>query len=180
MIAHAMGGRRTFNSGAGLEKGDGRVPHSMKVVDGAVFEQTDVALRLESKTTNKGSYFLKGTEWEKLWSAAMGQGEVPVFVVRLTDRYNHHLRLVALPTGYATALLHGPVRCEANQSPSSKGFGISEKVWAEAVAETRVADQLGGENHVPHTQFFVQGQRKHHLTLLTWEWFKYLRAEVEG
>lgn len=63
-----LGGRSVPASGAGLEKGDGRV-HGR--------------FRIETKCPPTGSYRLTFEDWEKVRDAAVRANEVPVFHIKL-------------------------------------------------------------------------------------------------
>lgn len=67
MGAAAVGGRRTFNSGAGDEKADARAVGRF---------------RIESKSTSKISFNLTRTMYEDLWRVAKSAGEIPLFMIQ--------------------------------------------------------------------------------------------------
>jgi len=76
-----MGGRNTFNSGAGDEKGDGRVVGEW---------------RMENKDTDSLGYRITVDTWDKLATPAVQAGERPVLHLKLTRRNGRPLRLVIL------------------------------------------------------------------------------------
>jgi hypothetical protein len=65
-----LGGRATRASGAGLEKGDGRVRGKF---------------RTETKCPPTGRYRITYREWEKIWNAAVSGGEVALMHLKLFD-----------------------------------------------------------------------------------------------
>jgi hypothetical protein len=69
-FATALGGRRTWNSGAGPVKGDGRVPGKY---------------RFESKCPPTEQYRLTLSEWAIIKRAADEAHEVPLFHIKLGD-----------------------------------------------------------------------------------------------
>lgn len=82
-VASELGGRRTFNSGAGDEKGDAEVPHRVTQTGGRLEDVTKMAFRIESKTTANPVYRLYQTDWLKLVQAAATNGQLPVFHIQL-------------------------------------------------------------------------------------------------
>lgn len=85
-MAADLGGHRTFNSGAGDEKGDAVVPHRVTQTGGSLREVTKLALRIESKTTEAASYTFHVLDWIKLVDAALANGELPVFHIQVLTR----------------------------------------------------------------------------------------------
>ncbi len=87
-IATSLGGRLTFNSGAGDEKGDSRVAQRFSVEGGQRVETVPIPMRIENKTTTRSLYRLHVRDWWKLRVAAGKAGENPLFHARTscTDR----------------------------------------------------------------------------------------------
>ena len=79
--ARIMGGRKTPNSGAGDEKGDGRAMGRW---------------RSENKETEKLSISIKADVWEKLHAAAVTDGERPVLFLKLMNRSGRPIRLAVI------------------------------------------------------------------------------------
>jgi hypothetical protein len=158
-LARTLGGRRTFNSGAGDEKGDGRVAHTYQIVDGAPFERSEDAFRIESKTTASEGYRLAAVEWEKLQSAALRQSETPVFVIRLGTATGPMLRLAVVPTRYATGLLKVTPHYEAR---ATKGHRLTSNRW----------NQVTATPGTPHLRLLLEGtSRQHDLVVISWAYF---------
>jgi hypothetical protein len=130
LLARRLGGRRTFNSGAGDEKGDGRVMGRF---------------RIESKYTNSPSYRLTGKEFYKLWYEATMAGEEPVFVVRLPIPGTlSTYRLVAIQKSYAKEIFPardgvGPLVQYVMSKRGAKSFSLSVAAWhtAESISCAR-------------------------------------------
>ncbi len=177
-LASALGGRRTFNSGAGDEKGDARVHQTYQVVDGSPQETSEFAFRIESKTTEKVSgYRLNVKDWKKLRDAALGAGETPVFVVRMPRFLRGHLRLAVVPVSFANALLSVDKQTVSHMG-KKRSFKLSEKVWNLCTSELpRTAEQ-----DVPHIRISIgDGSKDYDLVVLEWEWFTHLtNCEEEG
>jgi hypothetical protein len=103
--AAALGGRRTFLSGAGDEKGDGVVPHGMKIEDGVLSETTLFAFRIEQKTTRSDSYTLNSQDWEKILVPAEKAGQAPLFVMEIgIGTVTDYAKFVAIRTNLFTEL----------------------------------------------------------------------------
>jgi hypothetical protein len=83
-LATELGGRKTFASGAGDEKADGRVAQKFRKVDGGMATTVRFPLRIESKMTSRTAYNLNVDDWEKLQGAADRAGEHPVFHIHLS------------------------------------------------------------------------------------------------
>lgn len=81
-LAADLGGRRIFLSGAGFTKADVRRGALFAVVDGAVTQRAQLALRIEAKATQYESYTLRCIDWYDLIRAAERAGEHPVFAIR--------------------------------------------------------------------------------------------------
>lgn len=180
-VAKTLGGRRTFLSGAGNEKGDGVVPHTYQIEDGIPIEQEEWAFRIENKMTEKTGYRLKGNDWAKHLAAARRAGETPLFVVRLgTYLRRKALRLCVLPCLEANRLLS--VRIDVLQC--GKSYKISEREWNHAV-DTTEAYINGDKGLVPHIRFNITGQRagrpaeEYDLVVMDFEWFKHLTGVGE-
>lgn len=174
-IAGALGGHTTYNSGAGDEKGDGRVPHSMYVIDGDIFERTNWAFRIENKQTGKSWYRMSTADWSKLHRAARAHDEIPLFVVRLTAAVARaHLRLVVVPANYLNEMM----KLDALPPTSSRtlGYRLTERRWQEAVEQSP---------ELPHIRVeLVETRRnrpdfRHDLVVLEWRWFLMLIENAE-
>lgn len=80
-VAARLGGRRVPLSGAGVEKGDGRVPGMY---------------RIENKTTERSHYSLTAMNWHKIHKAARFAGEEPLFHVRMKSSVFGYVEVVVL------------------------------------------------------------------------------------
>lgn len=76
-----LGGRRTALSGAGMVKGDGRVP---RAAEGSPEAQTGICgYRVESKATAKEFFRLTGQDWADIAASSASAHEEPIFHIRL-------------------------------------------------------------------------------------------------
>ncbi len=124
-VIESLGGRRTFNSGAGDEKADGRVRPSYD----AAGRTSAVAIRMENKTTSTAAYRLRGVDWHDLWVAAVGAGEIPVFHIQLCT-FTAPLDLVVIPIAWGSELLGVKTKCSSYQST----YGVSLQSWSDRVS----------------------------------------------
>lgn len=84
-VAVELGGRKTFASGSGDEKGDGRVPQQFTKTAGGIVPLRKYPLRIENKTTANHSYTLHADTWFTLKRAAVRAGEFPLMHLTLCD-----------------------------------------------------------------------------------------------
>lgn len=82
-VATELGGRRVPLSGAGAEKGDGRVAQKFARTSEGITETVALTLRIENKLTGKTSYTLSYDDWDKLYWSAMRVGENALFHIEL-------------------------------------------------------------------------------------------------
>ena len=117
-VAKDLGGKKVFNSGAGFEKSDVRVPGK---------------LRSEVKHTSKNSYTFKIQDWIDLLLAALSYGEYPIFVIDIQG-----LRKLAVVTKrFAKETLEfGNVDTYEDQYTAKRSFSITPKRWNRAEALT--------------------------------------------
>ena len=142
-FAAEIGGRRTFNSGAGLEKGDARVSKAYKNVGGMIVE-TKPGFRIENKTTISNAYRLSATDWATLRGNAMRAGEEPVFHIRLNLACSDEFDLVVVTRAFYESLYgEGAARTDFAVD-GARGFRISEARWARAVEELGEHPHLRG------------------------------------
>lgn len=83
-VAAELGGRRVALSGAGAEKGDGRVAQRYTKTAAGIEERVLLPMRIENKLTSKSSYTLSAEDWDKLDRSARACGEHPLFHVELS------------------------------------------------------------------------------------------------
>lgn len=160
----SLGGRRTFNSGAGDEKGDGRVAQRYAEVDGAVAATNIWTIRMESKTTSAKSYRLRAADFHDLWVAAMAAAEIPVFHIQLCTM-TAPLDLAVIQSGLGDELFGVKTSCDRYQST----YGVSLTSWADI---SRVGfDSFGLEVRLPH------GVKRYDLVLCG---FHKLRHAIQG
>jgi hypothetical protein len=167
-VAQALGGRRTFNSGAGSEKGDGRVTPTYQTVDGLP-QEVGPSFRIENKITSKPYYVLTAADWEKLVKAAAPLGETPLFTMRLTGTLGIPLRLVALELGYAQSLFF----VRNDRPPDQRGvssYRIREETFRRALDETE-SYVPSSALPVPHLRFRITRMRDNDLVVTSWDWF---------
>lgn len=86
-----LGGRTTYNSGAGAEKGDARVPGKWSV---------------ENKATDRKSFSIRSDTWETIRGIAMSRGENPVLLVQLRNRNGKPVQLAVLDINDFYELAH--------------------------------------------------------------------------
>lgn len=125
-----LGGSRTFNSGTGLEKGDGRVMNTYQVVDGALAEAS-TGFRVENKTTVHEYYRLTAQSWADLRRAAISAGEEPVFHIQLRVGSADRTDLVVITANFF-GVLFGLEPREDYATTNAKGYQISRRRWREA------------------------------------------------
>lgn len=150
-VARALGGRRTFNSGAGeFEKGDG-------LVDGL--------FAIENKTTDSDSYRLSGKDYQKIYEHARGKGLEPLFIVNMALIANTSLtgRVVVIRAGYARVL---GVYSPATEAPA-------------ATALLRASHVLEDQEHGDGFDLLGHGKARFELCWLSWELFLKARAREE-
>jgi len=150
-VARALGGRRTFNSGAGdFEKGDG-------VVAGL--------FAIENKTTASDSYRLSGKDYQKIHDHARGKGLEPLFIINMALIQNTSLtgRVVVIRAGYAQVL---GVYSAATEAPT-------------ATALLRASHVLEDQDHGDGFDLLGHGKVRFELCWLSWELFLKARAREE-
>lgn len=117
-ICDALGARFTYNSGAGSEKGDGRLYG---------------AYRIEAKSTRTSKYRLTAADWAKLSTNCVHAGETPIFSIDFEQRGLHILvvscRLID------DTLSYEDVRVQ-------KGVTFNALKWPPVCAEDEVPHQL--------------------------------------
>lgn len=158
-VARALGGRRTFNSGAGDEKGDGTVGRRYyRTEDGQLREVDAFAFRIENKMTRRPDYRLSAQDWEDLRNAAARSRQVPLFVVRVVHA-GFPVRLVILDQAFARGLFEpGP----------TQGFGKTARI--------RVEFSYTNPPHTTHK--LATNARIYELVSLEWDWFLHLLETV--
>jgi len=107
-FATALGGRRTWNSGAGTTKGDGRVPGKY---------------RIETKCPPTAQYRLSITEWATFKRIADEALEVPIYHLKLDD-----LEVVILREKDYDAIA-GRAVIEAVNGGESKTIHFTKGMW---------------------------------------------------
>lgn len=103
-VATALGGRKTFASGMGDEKGDGRVSQRFTRTAEGIRPTVKYPLRIENKFTSTPSYTLTGMDWFKLRDAAIRESEHPIFHITLTVAGIGKVELAVLEGGLANEL----------------------------------------------------------------------------
>jgi hypothetical protein len=102
-VATELGGRKTFASGSGDEKGDGRVPQRFTKTVGGIVPLLKYPLRIENKTTAGNAYALTTDTWFTLKRTALAAGEYPILHIMLLDTA-FRLELAVLTLDLATEL----------------------------------------------------------------------------
>lgn len=142
-VAERLGGRRTFNSGAGDEKADGRVVPKYAVSDGVVRELTQ-GFRIENKYTESRAIRLHVRQWVDLRRAALTAGETPVFHVRI---YGGYQELAVIDTEVFRSLVNGRVDINDIEHKGKLTVNLSMDKWA----SVHNADASG----LPHWRFIL-------------------------
>lgn len=151
-IAQDLGGRLTFNSGAGDEKADCRVPHRYKGSAQGVVEATAIAIRVESKTTEKSKYTMMARDWADLWRSASLQGEIPVFHIQL-DTHRDPLDLAFV----TSALMAEFTEDIAPSDGSSRAIVINRERGESLIPSQTVK--------IPHHRFDLVGDGGRHYSV---------------
>jgi len=125
-VISSLGGRRTFNSGAGDEKGDGRVAQRYTKQDGVVTPTELWTIRMESKTTSATQYRLRAADFHDLWVAAAAAAEIPVFHIQLCTM-TAPVDFAVVQSGLGDELFGVKPRCNLYKST----YGVSLSSWAE-------------------------------------------------
>lgn len=122
-VAAELGGRRVPLSGAGAEKGDGRVAQKFTRTPEGITETVQLTLRIENKLTSKASYGLSYIDWDKLWAAANRFGEHPVFHVELYAPGLGQVQFAIITETFARFL--GLTKIRPWMKPPARSFNIS-------------------------------------------------------
>jgi hypothetical protein len=124
-----LGGRRTFNSGAGDEKGDGRVLRSFTRESDGVLSETQ-GYRIESKITKKTSRRLSIQTWLKIEEAAKKAGEVPIFSTTFILEGSAPFRLGVVDRRFGNAYLGALELSFAVQKRRARTFTLDYQMTA--------------------------------------------------
>lgn len=122
-VAVELGGRKTFASGSGDEKGDGRVPQRFTQTAAGPRTVVRTPMRIENKLTSKPHYTLSHHDWFKLYDAAVRSGESPVFHIRMTLPGVGQVEVVVLSGSWACELgilAHLPLPTTAKPAASKQ------------------------------------------------------------
>lgn len=147
-----LGGRFTYNSGAGDEKGDSRVRLKYTfAADGSV-ETVIPGYRIESKDTAKDSYRLHVKDWEIVRRNALSARESPIFHIRLRHPTTRDFAVVENVFYLACVGPAGPEPVAEGDPP------LTHNVTYTALLEA------------PLCRFTLRGAKRHHrLVLLDFE-----------
>jgi hypothetical protein len=135
-VAAELGGRKTFASGSGDEKGDARVAQRYATVEGQRAEQVRHPLRVECKTTRTLTYRISRDTWEKISSAARKALEQPVLYVR----FEYTADRVRLPEEWI--ICRGSFLGELNLDVTDATLHVGEKYPATALVRRGGVPQL--------------------------------------
>jgi hypothetical protein len=128
-LATELGGRKTFASGAGDEKGDGRVAQRYMLIGNVPSPTVRYPMRIESKVTSKSAYTMSSEDWDKLVLAAMRAGEHPLFHIQITVPGIGHVELVLITSDLA-AMLGVTVNRPWDRPRAAKSYQISWARWS--------------------------------------------------
>ena len=115
-------------SGAGAEKGDGRVAQQFTKTPQGVEETVALPLRIENKQTSTSSYTLTALDWHKISTAAARAGEHPLFHIELTVPGVGRVQLAIITESLSDALGVDGVAPWYRTEPA-RSFNISWKRW---------------------------------------------------
>lgn len=152
--ASALGGRRIFLSGAGDEKGDGRVRG---------------VYRIENKWTQAPTYRMSGKAFHGLTRTALSANEEPVFVVTLDDI---EMKLVIIRLEFARSFGIEP-KIEPEKCRSTLPISLRE-FEANRVRATTAVGQ------VSYQYARVLGHDKRVLDVVVLSWDAFLRLTRQG
>lgn len=151
-VATDLGGRRTFLSGAGEEKADGRAAHRYQVVGGQREVIDRVGFRIENKTTESTKFTLSADMWGRTWRAAMADCEIPLFHIEL-DILALRLALLVIPLATYCEVVGAP-RYQDGQPRKSLTINKARWLGAEALvgsgklSYSYVLDDRGNQHEV--------------------------------
>jgi hypothetical protein len=131
-VATELGGRRVPLSGAGAEKGDGRVAQQYTKTAEGIQETVGLTFRIENKMTGRDSYTLSSSDWDKLHRSATACGEHPLFHIELTVAGLGRAEIVVL-TESLFGFLGFEVKNRWGKDRSARSFGVS---WARCQGES--------------------------------------------
>jgi len=146
-LATELGGRKTFASGAGDEKGDGRVAQRYLLIGDVPSPTVRYPLRIESKMTSKSAYTMASADWDKLVVAAIRAGEHPLFHIQITVPGIGPVEL-ALITSDLAAMLDVPVLRSWDRKRAAKSYQISWARWSSGYG-AMVIHLQGGRGTLP-------------------------------
>lgn len=128
-LATELGGRKTFASGAGDEKADGRVAQRYAMIGSVPSPTVRFPLRIESKMTSRSAYTMSAADWEKLLLAANRAGEHPLFHICITVQGIGQFELALITESLAQSLEVAVGRPWTRARPA-KSYQISWVRWA--------------------------------------------------
>ena len=146
-LATELGGRKTFASGAGDEKGDGRVAQKYMLIGDVPSPTVRYPLRIESKVTSKSAYTMSALDWDKLVVASVRAGEHPLFHIRITVTGIGPVEL-ALITSDLAAMLGVVVTRPWDRPKAAKSYQISWARWSSGYGAATIELQ-GGRGGLP-------------------------------
>jgi hypothetical protein len=170
-IATDLGGKRIFNSGAGMEKGDARVPH--RYLSGE--RSTLYAYRIESKYTETWRYTLNAQDWANIANAAATAGEFPVFHIQINSDYlPEKAELVIIPTHLFEELAGHPPENPGAEYANIRSVTLSARMW-----NTKRGPGVPGLTDNVHMLLAKPTPRRGDVVLLDYHDFKHLAARAD-
>jgi hypothetical protein len=144
-FAAALGGRRTWNSGSGPVKGDGRVKGKY---------------RIETKCPPTGQYRLALSEWAIIKRAADEALEVPLFHIKLLD-----MEIVVLREKDYEAIAGKPC-LEAAYGGEAKTFHFTRGLWLRVISGSqRLRFSLSDPHNRIRPAHLLAVPRSHFMTI---------------
>lgn len=157
-VATELGGRKTFASGAGDEKGDGRVAQRFAQTPTGVSRIVRYPLRIENKLTSHARYTMTALDWSKLADSAARLGEHPLFHITLS---------VPGLGGVELALITQELAVDLGLSQNARPWERGTPARSYSIAWAR---WLGGPPMCIVLENIINPQRKaHHIMLLDYQ-----------
>lgn len=160
--AEALGGRRVTLSGAGQEKGDGRVRG---------------LYRIENKWTEAAHYSLHVRDFGKLCRTALAANEEPLFVVKVSASDLLPLKFVVIRDAFARGLGLVP---KIEREGEHKTLRISDDTFGKHCLRYNHKVRRQKALTAYYWPTTLQDRTEtHHVTVLFWEDFLWLKDLVD-
>jgi len=167
-VAKDLGGRKTFLSGAGMDKADVVVGSKFATIDGRLQELPGLTFRIEVKTTAADSFTFKIQDWIDVVASADKAGQIPVFVIKTS--------IDALARSYAV-VPYALISEKLGAIPISSGDELkkSTKIGPTSLSEYWCLNQL--------RRVTLSERKKHDVVIMEYarfvEWFGSIARELK-